>query len=144
MGGVMTPHDQAMAGLRDQCRQVYQQIGRDAMLRQGDPVDTIFAFAKSLIADREYVIGWNDGFEFARRSPDPELVEALSDAEYKLSCLIQRFSEDSIGGYFGAPEDTCTADELCGHWSCAEAGCLKDARDDSRALLSRVREGGEG
>lgn len=59
----LTPHDRAMASLRRRCKELSQQIGRDQMLRQNDPVETIFTFAKSLIEDREYVIGWNDGWE---------------------------------------------------------------------------------
>ena len=59
----LTPHEKAMAALREHCKALYQQMGRDAMLRQGDPVETIFTFAKSLIDDREYVIGFNDGWE---------------------------------------------------------------------------------
>lgn len=32
----------------------------------GDPVETIFAFAKELISEREYVIGFNDGWDEGR------------------------------------------------------------------------------
>lgn len=59
----ITPHDLAMAALRRRCKELHQQLGRNAMLRQGDPVETLFAFAKSLVSDREYVIGFNDGWE---------------------------------------------------------------------------------
>ena len=58
-----TPHERAMASLREQCKELYQQLGRVAMLRQNDPVETLFTFAKSLIDDNSYVIGWNDGWE---------------------------------------------------------------------------------
>lgn len=58
-----TPHERAMDSLRNRCRELYQQMSRDAMLRQNDPVETLFTFAKSLIDDREYVIGWNHGWE---------------------------------------------------------------------------------
>jgi hypothetical protein len=30
--------------LRDRCKSIYQQMQRDAMLRQGNPVDTLMAF----------------------------------------------------------------------------------------------------
>ena len=56
----------AMQALRERCREVYQALGRNAMLRQGDPVETIFAFAKELISQREYVIGFNDGWDEGR------------------------------------------------------------------------------
>lgn len=59
----LTPHERAMVSLRERCRELYKQMGRDAMLRQGDPVETLFEFAKSLIADREYVIGFTDGWD---------------------------------------------------------------------------------
>jgi len=62
-------HDKAMKALRERCRVVYQQLGRDAMLRQGDPVQTIFDFAKELISEREYVIGFNDGWDEGRSDP---------------------------------------------------------------------------
>lgn len=59
-------HERAMHALRERCREVYQALGRNAMLRQGDPVETIFAFAKELISEREYVIGFNDGWDEGR------------------------------------------------------------------------------
>lgn len=59
-------HERAMRALRERCREVYQALGRNAMLRQGDPVETIFAFAKELISEREYVIGFNDGWDEGR------------------------------------------------------------------------------
>ena len=58
-----TPHERAMAALREQCKELYQQIGQDAMLRKNDPVETLFTFAKSLIDDNSYIIGWNDGWD---------------------------------------------------------------------------------
>lgn len=59
-------HERAMRALRERCREVYQALGRNAMLRQGDPVETIFAFAKELISEREYVTGFNDGWDEGR------------------------------------------------------------------------------
>lgn len=64
-----------------------------------------------------------------------DLIGSLRDCEYKLTCLIERFSgedEESIG----AENDACTAEELCGHWACDECGCIKDARDRAREALS--------
>lgn len=58
-----SPHDLAMASLRRRCKELHQQLGRDAMLRQNDPVETLFAFAKGLIDERAYIIGWNHGWE---------------------------------------------------------------------------------
>jgi len=55
----MTPHDLAMASLRRRCEELHQQLGRDAMLRQNDPVETLFAFARGLIDEQAYIIGWN-------------------------------------------------------------------------------------
>lgn len=63
MAGERDPHVEAMKALRERCRQVYQEMGRNAMLRQGDPVDALFTFAKDLIDERSYVIGFNDGWE---------------------------------------------------------------------------------
>lgn len=34
-------------GLRDRCTEMYQKMGRDAMLRQGSPVDDLMAFVRS-------------------------------------------------------------------------------------------------
>lgn len=34
-------------GLRDRCKEMYQKMGRDAMLRQGSPVDDLMAFVQS-------------------------------------------------------------------------------------------------
>lgn len=34
-------------GLRDRCTEMYQKMGRDAMLRQGSPVDDLMAFVQS-------------------------------------------------------------------------------------------------
>lgn len=50
----MTPHERAMEALRVRCKEVYQQLGRDAMLRQNDPVETLFAFAKELVDEHSY------------------------------------------------------------------------------------------
>lgn len=36
-----------MSKLRDRCRELYGRLSRDAMLRQGDPVETITAFVVS-------------------------------------------------------------------------------------------------
>jgi hypothetical protein len=33
-----------MTTLRERCRQVYRRMSRDAMLRQGDPVETLLSF----------------------------------------------------------------------------------------------------
>jgi hypothetical protein len=46
-------------------------MGRDMMLRQSDPVETIFQFAKDLIDERSYVIGFNDGWEERESRHDP-------------------------------------------------------------------------
>lgn len=66
-----TSHEQAMSALRKRCREVYRQMGRDMMLRQSDPVETIFQFAKDLIDERSYVIGFNDGWEERESRHDP-------------------------------------------------------------------------
>lgn len=36
-----------MSALRDRCRQLYARMSRDAMLRQGDVVETLVAFVVS-------------------------------------------------------------------------------------------------
>lgn len=36
-----------MANLRDRCKEFYQRMQRDAMLRQGSPVDDLMAFVMS-------------------------------------------------------------------------------------------------
>lgn len=59
----MSAHDEALKRLRERCHEVYQKLGRDAVLRQNDPVETIFSFAKELINEQSYVIGWNDGWD---------------------------------------------------------------------------------
>lgn len=38
-----------MSALRDRCRELYGRMSRDAMLRQGDPVETLVAFVTSEI-----------------------------------------------------------------------------------------------
>lgn len=38
-----------MTALRDRCRDLYGRMSRDAMLRQGDPVETLVAFVVSEI-----------------------------------------------------------------------------------------------
>lgn len=38
-----------MSELRDRCRDLYGRMSRDAMLRQGDPVETLVAFVTSEI-----------------------------------------------------------------------------------------------
>jgi hypothetical protein len=50
-----------MSGLRDRCKAFYQQMQRDAMLRQGSPVDDLVAF----------VVAENG------RTADPALAETL-------------------------------------------------------------------
>lgn len=34
-------------GLRDRCKEMYQQMSRNAMLRQGSPVDDLMAFVQA-------------------------------------------------------------------------------------------------
>lgn len=36
-------------GLRDRCKEMYQAMSRNAMLRQGSPVDDLMAFVQSEI-----------------------------------------------------------------------------------------------
>lgn len=36
-------------GLRDRCKEMYQQMGRNGMLRQGSPVDDLMAFVQAEI-----------------------------------------------------------------------------------------------
>lgn len=36
-------------GLRERCKKMYQQMSRDAMLRQGDPVENLMAFVQAEI-----------------------------------------------------------------------------------------------
>lgn len=57
----MTTPTQAAEALRDRCKAMYQQMTRDAMLRQGSPVDDLMAF---VIAE-------------TGRSADPSLKESL-------------------------------------------------------------------
>lgn len=49
-------------GLRDRCKEMYQKMGRDAMLRQGSPVDDLMAFVQSEVG----------------RTADPSLEDAKS------------------------------------------------------------------
>lgn len=68
-----TPHgeDGGEYALRKRCKELFQQLGRDNMLRQNDPVETIYQFAKDLISERAYIIGFNDGYAEAMAQQDP-------------------------------------------------------------------------
>lgn len=56
------------------------------------------------------------------------LEATLTDAAYAL---------DGIADLNGFPADeTCTAEELCGHAICAECGCLQLKRRNARLALA--------
>lgn len=73
-----------MSALRDRCRELYGRMSRDAMLRQGDPIETLVAFVTSEIgrtADRSLDSSLPLCLYFASEEDRREFVELVREAK---------------------------------------------------------------
>jgi len=59
---------------REKCRQLHSKLGRDAILRQNDPVQTIMNFAMEMFA-AGYYEGFSDGIEPDTTTPANKTVD---------------------------------------------------------------------
>lgn len=107
----MSAKEKALESMRARCKAIYQQIGRDAMLRQNDPVETLFRFALELTDDNSYVIGFNAGWEereatwqaagyriLAPGEMDAETVERCAAAITKANEKMPSIETPRMGG----------------------------------------------
>ena len=70
--------------LRDRCKEMYQRMGRNAMLRQGDPVEDLTAFVLSEIgraADDRLDASYPLCLYFADKAEREEFIAAVQEAK---------------------------------------------------------------
>jgi len=109
----MSAKEKALESMRARCKAIYQQIGRDAMLRQNDPVETLFRFALGLTDDNSYVIGFNAGWEEREATWQAAGYRILAPGEVDAE-TVERCATVLDKGVYASKHDVELAWELAG------------------------------
>ena len=112
--GVPTMHTEGIAQNRELCRELYQKMQRDAMLRQNDPVQTLHEFVMSVWSE-----GFSEGFDDSKALPGPVPDDVLKNIHHRIKqiadqCLsgkMDQYDRDNSDFEFGYDECVLMARE---------------------------------